>query len=92
MQPDSSETLIGWKSGKTTYVLLWDRLDPDSESGSGSTALIESGSETLGIISVADPDPGSGAFLTHGSRISDPKPIFFESLVTIFWLKNPIIL
>jgi hypothetical protein len=41
--------------------------------------------------SVADPDPGSGAFLTPGSgirnrffpdpgsRISDPKPIFFKA-------------
>ncbi len=22
-----TETLIGWKSGKTTYVLPWDRMD-----------------------------------------------------------------
>ncbi len=27
MQTGSSETLIGWKSGKTTYVPLWDRLE-----------------------------------------------------------------
>ncbi len=43
--------------------------------------------------SVADPDPGSGAFLTPGSgilnkffsRISDPESQTY--LVTIFWLK-----
>jgi hypothetical protein len=23
----SSETLIGWKSGKTTYVPLWDQME-----------------------------------------------------------------
>jgi hypothetical protein len=49
--------------------------------------------------SVADPDPGSGAFLTPGSGIRK-KPIpdpgsqihIFESLVTIFWVKSSIIL
>ena len=57
---------------------------------------------------VADPDPGSGAFVTPGSgirnrffpdpgsRIPDlgsriPNP-YFESLVTNFWVKSPIIL
>ncbi len=24
---NSSETFIGWKSGKTTYVPLWDRME-----------------------------------------------------------------
>ncbi len=56
--------------------------------------------------SVADPDPGSGAFLTPGSgilnrffpdpgsRISDPgsQTHIFESLETIFWVKSSIIL
>jgi hypothetical protein len=27
MQTGSSETFIGWKSGKTTYVPLWDRME-----------------------------------------------------------------
>jgi hypothetical protein len=27
MQTSSSETLIGWRSGKTTYVPLWDRME-----------------------------------------------------------------
>ncbi len=27
MQTGSSETLIGWKSGKTTFVPLWDRIE-----------------------------------------------------------------
>jgi hypothetical protein len=27
MQTGSSETLIGWKSGKTTYVPVWDRME-----------------------------------------------------------------
>jgi hypothetical protein len=46
------------------------------------------------FISVADPDPGSGAFLTPGSGIRNrffPDPgsqtHTFESLVTIFWAK-----
>ncbi len=50
-------------------------------------------------ISVADPDPGSGAFLTPGSGIRNrfiPDPgsqtDIFESLVTIFWVKSFIIL
>jgi hypothetical protein len=37
--------------------------------------------------SVADPDPESVAFLTSGSQ-----PHIFESLVTIFVVKNTIIL
>jgi hypothetical protein len=48
--------------------------------------------------SVADLDPGSGAFLTPGSRIRNrffPDPgsqtHIFESLVTIFWVKSSII-
>ncbi len=31
MQTGSSETLIGWKCGKTTYVPLWDRFFWDSQ-------------------------------------------------------------
>ncbi len=27
MQTGSSGTLVGWKSGKTTYVPLWDRME-----------------------------------------------------------------
>ncbi len=27
MQTGSSGTLIGWKSGHTTYVPLWDRME-----------------------------------------------------------------
>jgi hypothetical protein len=49
--------------------------------------------------SVADPDPGSGAFLTPGSgigffRIPDlgSQPHIFENLLTIFWVKSSIIL
>jgi hypothetical protein len=50
--------------------------------------------------SVADPDPGSGAFLTpgsgigffqipdSGSRIPDPKPHIFESIFNFFLGKN----
>jgi hypothetical protein len=29
--------------------------------------------------SIADTDPGSGAFLSPGSRISDPKPEFLRA-------------
>jgi hypothetical protein len=49
--------------------------------------------------SVADPDPGSGAFLTPGSGIRNrvfPDPgsqtHIFESIVTIFWVKISLIL
>jgi hypothetical protein len=51
--------------------------------------------------SVADPDPGSGAFLTPGVKNQDLYPGsgsginildgICESLETIFWLKNTII-
>jgi hypothetical protein len=41
--------------------------------------------------SVADPDPGSGAFLTLGSgmgKIRDEQPgSYFRELKTIFWVK-----
>ncbi len=37
--------------------------------------------------SVADPDPGSGAFLTPGSGMNILNHIS-ESLETIFWIKN----
>jgi hypothetical protein len=58
--------------------------------------------------SVADPDPGSGVFLTPGPGSGIRKGFFpdpgyripgpgsqthiFESLVTIFWVKSSIIL
>jgi hypothetical protein len=51
------------------------------------------------VSSVADPDPGSGAFLTPGSGIRNrffPDPgsqiHIFESLVTILWVKSSITL
>jgi hypothetical protein len=50
------------------------------------------------LTSVADPDPGSGAFLTPGTGIRDrffPDPgsltHILESFVTIFWVKSSII-
>ncbi len=52
--------------------------------------LVE-GSENFLAGSVADPDPGSGAFLTPGSGMGknqDPDPGHVsESLETIFWVK-----
>jgi hypothetical protein len=49
--------------------------------------------------SVADVNPGSGAFLTPGSGIrnrffSDPgsQTHIFERLVTLFWVKSSLIL
>jgi hypothetical protein len=81
------------------------------ESGSGSTSQrYGSGSgsfyhqaktlrKSLIPTSVADPDRGTGAFLTPGSGIRNrffPDPgsqtHTFESLVTIFWAKSSIIL
>jgi hypothetical protein len=41
----------------------------------------------IGKFSVADPDPGSGAFLTPpdpGSRIPDPKPIYLRAYWKFF--------
>ncbi len=60
---------------------------------------------SLSKSSVADPDPGSGAFLTSGSgmgkKIRNPDPRsgswmnnpdhIFESLETIFWVKIPVL-
>jgi hypothetical protein len=50
--------------------------------------------------SVADPDPGSGAFLTPGTGIDFlldpgsriPNLYVYESSMTIFWVKSTIIL
>jgi hypothetical protein len=45
------------------------------------------------LAQLANPDPGSGAILTHGSGIADKffpdseSNKFFESLVIIFWIK-----
>ena len=42
---------------------------------------VSRGKVTIHFDSVADPDPGSGAFLTPGSgiRIPDPKPIWLRA-------------
>jgi hypothetical protein len=68
-------------------------LDPRSR------ILIFYSSPIPGSTSVADPDPGSGAFLTpwYGIRnrfFPDPgsQIHIFESLVTIFWVQSSIIL
>jgi hypothetical protein len=39
------------------------------------------------LISVADPDPGSGALLTPGSGMNNHLDHISESLETIFWVK-----
>ncbi len=84
-------------------------LDPDSyvfgPHGSGSVSTMYGSwsfyhqAKIVRKTSVADPDPGSGAFLTPGSGIRNrifPDPgsqiHIFESLVTIFWVKSSIIL
>ncbi len=36
MQTGSPETLIGWKSGKTTFVPLWDRMEGAGKGGGGA--------------------------------------------------------
>jgi hypothetical protein len=40
------------------------------------------------VISVADPDPGSGAFLTPGSGMGKKSRSGCGSLETNFWVKN----
>jgi hypothetical protein len=77
-------------------------VDPDpvvAENLSRIRIRIQLNSFRIRITSVADPDPGSGAFLTPGSgrgffRISDPgsQTHIFEGLVTSFWVKTSIIL
>jgi hypothetical protein len=42
MQTGSSETLIGWKSGKTTYVPLWDGMEGAQLYGLYRVADVES--------------------------------------------------
>jgi hypothetical protein len=37
---------------------------------------------------LADPDPGSGAFLAPGSGMNNPNHISAESIETIFWVKR----
>jgi hypothetical protein len=38
MQTGSSGTLIGWKSGQTTFVPLWDRMEGERGYGLGPEA------------------------------------------------------
>jgi hypothetical protein len=38
MQTGSSGTLIGWKSGQTTFVPLWDRMEGGGGGGNGLRA------------------------------------------------------
>ncbi len=67
-------------------------------SGSASWQVLGSHlGPAMRVISVADPDPGSGAFLTPGSgirnrffpdpgsRIPDPKTIFLRAFRQFFW-------
>ncbi len=62
--------ICGYKKGKTTYFCCWIH---DPRSGMDKKNHVSQdknpGSATLDIAlsSVADPDPGSGAFLTPGS-------------------------
>jgi hypothetical protein len=68
---------------------------------SAGSISLDSALKMITYTSVADPDPGSGAFLTldPGSRIdffriSDPgsQINIFESLMKIFWVKRSKIL
>jgi hypothetical protein len=81
MQTGYSGTLIGWKSGQTTFVPLWDRME-----GAWLWAL-EIQSVMLVFSSVADPgclsripDPDfyPSRIPDPGSRIPDPKTVTKE--------------
>ncbi len=42
MQTGSSETLIGWKCGKTTFVPLWDRMEGRAMGPNGGSMAMDS--------------------------------------------------
>jgi hypothetical protein len=79
------------------------RAEQGETNAGGATQDLHSRGEAQGIrlllISVADPDPGSGAFLIpgsgmgkksgSGSGMKNPEHIS-ESFETIFWVKIPI--
>jgi hypothetical protein len=48
MQTGSPGTLIGWKSGQTTYVPLWDRMEGAELEGSGRMQSEQVGSSRTG--------------------------------------------
>jgi hypothetical protein len=105
-------------SGNPEDEDLHDGLDPASTSDSSESEAEEDFSHVdsqiqirlienvIALLSVADPDPGSGAFLTPGSgirnrffpdpgsRIPDPgsQDHIFKSFLTIFLVKSSIIL
>jgi hypothetical protein len=69
--------------------------DPDPHRGK----KLDPDAQTMITSSVADPDPGSGAFITPGSGIRNSffpdlgsQSHIFESLLTIFWVKSYLIL
>jgi hypothetical protein len=93
----SKDPNISYKSDPDPWIRnselrIWFQIKEADEIPSRST---ESGSEhcspVMSTSSVADPDPGSGAFLTPGSgirnrifpvpgsRIPDPKPIYLRA-------------
>jgi hypothetical protein len=66
MQTGSSETLIGWKSGRTSYVPLRDQMEGawlswNSEEQSTATETLQSYSETVRDCSLRD-----GLYLMSG--------------------------
>ncbi len=72
---------LKYYNNKNVFVMVWPGLK----------------FKTYSILSFSVADPGSGAFLTHGSGIRnrffpDPGSLahIFESLVTIFWVKSSI--
>ncbi len=83
-QPGLSTNWQRWlrQSGLASDLLtkLW--LEKDTR-----FSFLSSLNTQLVVTSVADPDPGSGAFLTPGSQNH-----IFESFVTTFWIKSSIIL
>jgi len=94
-------------SGNPEDEDLHDGLDPASTSDSSESEAEEDFSHVdsqiqirlienvIALLSVADPDPGSGSFLTpgsgirnrffSGSRIPDPKTIFLRAFWQFFW-------
>jgi hypothetical protein len=82
-------------------VLAWIFVDEvenarQADVGQGQTLTHQPGLKgkhaSFQGISVADPDPGSGAFFNPGSeigffRIPDPKSIFLI-VITNFWVKS----
>jgi len=86
LDPDPSIEYTGYASATLSYKE--ERIKDQLRNSAAQQKWIQygPGSETLSTCSVADPDPGSGAFSTPGSGSRFDH--YFREFEENFWVKN----